>query len=140
MKQFLTAICLVLITGLTTASAQPYGDYTGTATPYKTTLDTVANTAADTFDAQIPGTKGLVVLQHNMKKISGDPSAVTVKIYLSADKGVTYCTTPVVSVTCPDGDTAFYHVFTGNPGTNYRTIITGSGTQSGSHQSFLNIR
>lgn len=140
MKRFLTAICIVLLTGITAVNAQPYGDYTGTATPYKTTLDTVVNTAADTFDAQIPGTKGLVVFQHNMKKVDGDPSAVTVKLFLSADKGVTYCTTPVVNVTCPNGDTSFYHVFTGNPGTHYRTIITGSGTQRSSHQSFLNIR
>lgn len=151
MKKYLFGVTIIIalacVTAVMSAFAPPpptttYGaKYFNANTPYASAWDTVVDAVNDTVAATIPGVKTSVAFSLESDEYgSGDNSGVTFKLYVHAGTTIDYKSTPIFSVTSPNGDTTINYAFTGNPYTTYTWIVDGAGTQTSRHRITMNIR
>jgi hypothetical protein len=127
---------LILLLSLTCFTGTSYGQATIPPAPIKGVTpgftypvwDTLATVGTTTKNWIISGTKNLVGVQVNVKKISGTVAG-WINLNVALDTGATYTTIASVALK----DTAFksyYFQYNYNPGYYYQTTVNTTGTSS----------
>lgn len=143
--KFLTIIAAIFILGAPSAMGQ-VNDFTNGAAPtFYTDLDSVTNTATDSFGTALNPFKNSVGFEVAATKISGDPSSCTVKIYgskLPTQTGESNAYVLVTTFNLANVSTkqVFNYDFTGNPYRWYRIVFTGAGTAVTSWRAYMLLR